>query len=80
MNVVNNFGSVQSSIGQSLDSTEQFWVNAEKDDGSQSLYRYEGESPYIYHLPPGTENQQGNCLTYTSLNGELTTRVRKADT
>ena len=77
MNVVNNFGSVQSSVGQSLDgSTEEFWVSAEKDEGSQSMYKYEGEAPHIYHLPPGTENQQGNCLTYTSVNGELIARVK----
>ena len=79
MNVVNNFGSVQSSIGQILaESPEQFWVNAKKDGDSSSLYKYEGESPYTYHLPPGPENQQGDCLTYSSVNGELITRVRQA--
>ena len=78
MNVVNNFGSVQSSLGQLLDgSTEQFWVDAEKDDDSQFLYRYQGEEPHIFHLPPGTENQQGDCLTYSSVDGGLITRVRE---
>ena len=80
MNVVNNFGSVQSNIGQLLSpSTEKFWVNAQKDpQGSSSLYRYEGESPYTYHLPPGTENHQGDCLTYSSdANGELISMVRE---
>ena len=67
MNVVNNFGSVQSSLAQVLDgSTEQFWVNAEKDESSQSLYRYEGEAPHTYHLPPGSENQQAELSTSMS--------------
>ena len=79
MNVVNNFGSVQSSIGQVLaQSSEQFWVAARKDGDSGSLYKYEGEAPYTFHLPPGTENQQGDCLTYSSVNGELITKVRQA--
>ena len=77
--MVNNFGTTQSSIGQLLQihPGEQFWVNAKKEAGSQ--YRYEGEEPHIYHLPPGAENQQGDCLTYGSLNGGLITKVRQRD-
>ena len=64
MAVVNNFGTVQSTIGQLLNSsTEQFWVNAEKvTEGSGSLYRYDGEAPFTYHLP---DTDQGDCLTYS---------------
>ena len=41
-NVVNNFGSVQSSVGQTLaSSAEEFWVAGRKDAGSE-MYRYEG--------------------------------------
>ena len=79
MNVVNNFGTVQSNIGQLLNaSTEKFWVDAQKvGQASKSLYRYEGESPHTYHLPQGTENQQGDCLTYSSDgNGELISMVK----
>ena len=81
MNVVNNFGTVQSNIGQLLNaSTEKLWVNAQKvAGGSTSLYRYEGVAPYTYHLPPGTENHQGDCLTYSSdANGGLISMVSKA--
>ena len=79
MDVVNNFGTVQSKIGEMLnESTEKFWVNAQKEaQGSRSLYKYEGESPHTYHLP-GTGNDQGDCLTYSSdVNGELITMVSK---
>ena len=76
MNVVNNFGSVQSSVGQSLSgSAEEFWVAAAKDGGSE-MYRYEGEPPYIFHYPPGPTNRQGDCLTFSSDDGALVTRVR----
>ena len=75
--VANNFGSVQSKIGQLLSgSTEKFWVNAQKVQGSTSLYKYEGESPFTYHLPPTAENRQGDCLTYSSdVDGELISMV-----
>ena len=75
MSVVTDFGTVQSSIGQLLmGSREKFWVNAEKvGQASASLYRYEGESPYTYHL---TENHLGDCLTYSAdTNGELISMV-----
>ena len=77
--MVNNFGTVQSNIGQMLKgSTGKFWVNAQKEaQGSTSLYKYEGESPHTYHLP-GTGNHQGDCLTYSAdVNGELITMVSK---
>ena len=80
MAVVDNSGTVQSNIGQLLrESTEKFWVNAQKEaQGSSSLYKYEGESPHTYHLP-GTGNQQGDCLTYSAnVNGELITMVSNA--
>ena len=75
MDVVTDFGTVQSNVGQLLNaSTEQLWVNAEKDpQGSKSLYKYEGETPHIYHQ---TGKHQGDCLTYSSnVNGELITIV-----
>ena len=79
INVVSNVGTVQSKIGELLNaSTEKFWVDAQKaaENVSQgSLYSYEGESPYTFHLPP-TGNRQGNCLTYSSDdNGVLITMV-----
>ena len=70
-NVVTNFGTVQSKIGELLSaSTEKLWVNAQKvEQTSGSLYRYEGESPFTYH---STIDHQGDCLTYSSdSNGEL---------
>ena len=80
--VANNFGTVQSTLGQLLStSTEKFWVNAQKvPQGSPSLYKYEGESPHTYHFPPGTENRLGDCLTFSSDvdAGELITMVSRA--
>ena len=77
-NVVNDFGTVQGAIGQLLGSTEKFWVDAQKDSqASQSLYKYGGYAPIkTFHLPSGTENHQGDCLTYSSANDELVTMVR----
>ena len=79
IDVATDFGTVQSNIGQLLDaSTEQLWVNAQRDSqGSNSVYKYEGESSPTYHVPR-SENHQGDCLTYSSdANGELITMVSR---
>ena len=71
--VTNNYGTVQNAIGQLLEgSSEKFWVNSQRESGaSPSLYKYDGESPFTYHVT--SDNSQGSCLTYSSDQGNLYT-------
>ena len=71
--VTNNYGTVQNAMGQLLEgSSEKFWVNSQRESGaSQSLYKYDGESPFTYHVT--SDNSQGSCLTYSSDQGNLYT-------
>jgi len=71
--VTNNYGTVQNAMGQLLEgSSEKFWVNSQRESGdSQSLYKYDGESPFTYHVT--SDNSQGSCLTYSSDLGNLYT-------
>ena len=73
LDLINDYdGTTQDTIANLTRSTKKFWVNAIKDSSNlltepfqnYSLYKYEGDSPYIYHMT--SDNQEGDCLTYAA--------------
>ena len=55
---------------------EDLWVDAIKDSkSSESLYKYSGNPPYIYHRT--SEHQDGDCLTFgADSDGNLEAKVQ----